>query len=427
MNQSPPPRSPQRVRQVAVFVAVLTALALVTSLAGAQQADSTKGDSAGRAARLPRDTGGVQGSIYSRPFIGALGQTAIGGYAEGNTNHFTQDGISDGFSMEMRRFNIFLFSSVGQRLRFIAELEFEKGTQEIALETALLDFRFDPAFVLRAGILLPPLGAFNQNHDSPRWEFVDRPLVSTRIIPATLSEIGFGALGRIPLRGLPGVTFTYDAYLTNGLGDGVLLNAEGRTLLAAGKREEQFAEDNNGSPALSGRLALQRGRTGEIGLSYYGAVYNTFRVDGAAVDDRRRLSITALDVATGVGPLTLRGEAAMVRVAVPASLVEVFGSRQRGAHVDALLPIWKPHLSGMRNAVVNAALRLEYVDYNVGTFQSTGGPIRDDVRAIVPGLSFRPSAGTVFKANYRREWHRDLVGNPTVRRGGWQVGFATYF
>ncbi len=426
MSALPPP-PPSRARPVALFVAVLTALAVMTSLASAQQRDTTKADSASRAARLPRDTGGVQGSIYSRPFIGALGQTAIGGYAEGNSNHFTQDGISDGFSMEMRRFNIFLFSSVGQRLRFIAELEFEKGTEEIAIEAALLDFRIDPAFVLRAGILLPPLGAFNQNHDSPRWEFVDRPLVSTRIIPATLAEIGFGALGRIPLRGLPGVTVTYDAYLTNGLGDGVILNAEGRTLLAAGKRPEQFAEDNNGSPAFSGRLAVQRGRNGEVGLSHYGAIYNTFRVDGADVDDRRRLSITALDAAVAVGPMTLRGEAAMTRVAVPASLIEVFGSRQHGAHVDAVVPIWKPRVAGIRGAVVNAALRLEYIDYNVGTFESTGDPIRDDVRAIVPGLSFRPSASTVFKANYRREWHRDLLGNPTVRRAGWQVGFATYF
>lgn len=104
----------------------------------------------------------------------------------------------------------------------------------------------------------------------------------------------------------------------------------------------------------------------------------------------------------------------------------VFGDQQRGAHLDAVLPVWRPRVVGLRNAVVNVVLRLEYVDYNVGTFQSTGGPIRDDLRAVVPGLSFRPTAGTVFKANYRREWSRDLVGNPTMRRGCWQVGFATY-
>ncbi|MES3033018.1 MAG: hypothetical protein V4813_03360 [Gemmatimonadota bacterium] len=422
-----PRLAPPRGRQVALFVALLAALAVCAGSLSAQQRDTTAADTLRRGPRPPRDTGNVQGSIYTRPFIGAAAQTAIGGYAEGNTNYFRQDGVSDGFSMELRRFNIFLFSSVGQRLRFISELEFEKGTEEIALETALLDFQIDPALVLRAGIILPPIGAFNQNHDSPRWEFVDRPLVSTRIIPSTLSEVGFGALGRIAVPGVRGMTMTYDAYLTNGLGDGVILNGEGRTLLAAGKREEQFAEDNNGSPAISGRLALQRGRMLEVGLSYYGGIYNTFRVEGVDVDQRRRLSIAALDLATSLGPLSLRGEAAMVRVGVPANLAEVFGDQQRGVHVDAVLPVWRPRLAGLRNAVVNAALRLEYVDYNVGTFQSTGGPIRDDVRAIVPGISFRPTSGTVFKANYRREWMRDLLGNPTSHRGGWQVGFATYF
>jgi hypothetical protein len=416
----------RRARGVAVALSAAIVASAASAGPGLAQVDSARADSTRRQpGRAARDTVGVQGSIYSRPFIGAAGQTAIGGYAEGNTNYFVEDGVGDGFSMELRRFNIFLFSSIGQRLRFISELEFEHGTEEIALETALLDFQLDPAFVLRAGILLTPIGAFNQNHDSPRWEFVDRPLVSTRIIPSTLSEVGFGAYGRVPLRG--GATLTYDAYLTNGLGDGVVLNEEGRTLLAAGKHEEIFAEDNNGSPAFSGRLAVQRRGLGEVGVSYYGGIYNSYRSEGVEVDERRGLSIAALDMATAVGPLTLRGELARVRVEVPDDLAELFGERQWGAHLDAVIPIWRPRFLGLRGATVNAGLRVEYVDYNVGTFGSTSRPIRDDVFAVVPGLSFRPTAGTVFKANYRRHWTRDLLGNPTARLGGYQVGVATYF
>ena len=406
---------------------VLAALFFAAALAPAAgaQVDSARADSARRAAAVSRaDTTGVQGSIYRRPFIGGTGQTSIGGYAEGNTNYFVADGVTDGFSMELRRFNIFLFSAIGPRLRFISELEFEHGTEEIALETALLDFQVDPAFVVRAGILLPPIGGFNQNHDSPRWEFVDRPLVSTRIIPSTLSEVGVGAYGRVPLRiG----TLTYDAYLTNGLGDGVVQNNEGRTLLAAGKRAEQFEEDNNGSPALSGRLALQRRGLGEVGVSFYSAIYNSFRVEGVTVDARRRLALSAFDANVSVGTLSLRGEIAAARVDVPESLAEVFGSKQWGAHLDAAIPVWRPKILGLRNAVLNAALRAEYVDYNTGTFRTTARPIRDDVLALVPGLTFHPVAGTVFKVNYRRQWTRDLLGNATSRLGGYQVGMATYF
>ena len=411
-----------------VLIACLATTVASSTLASpaTAQIDSARADSVRRAnARAQSDTLGVQGSIYTRPFIGGAGQTSIGGYAEGNTNYFVEDGIGDGFSMEFRRFNIFLFSALGPRIRFISELEFEHGVEEIALETALLDFQVDPMLVLRAGILLPPIGAFNQNHDSPRWEFVDRPLVSTRIIPSTLSEVGFGAYGRVALRG--GMTLTYDAYLTNGLGDGVVLNDEGRTLLAAGKREDQFAEDNNGSPALSGRVALQRRGLGEVGLSYYGGVYNSFRSEGVDVDERRGLSLAAIDVATALGPLSVRGELATARVDVPENLAELFGERQWGAHLDAVATVWRPRVLGLRSATVNAGLRVEYVDYNVGTFSSTGRTIRDDVFALVPGVSFRPTAGTVFKANYRRHWTRDLLGNPTARLGGYQLGIATYF
>src|SRR5687768_14361600 len=82
-----------------------------------------------------------QDAIYNRPFI-AIGKTntSVGGYVEGNTNYFSEDGVTEGFSMELRRFNIFLYSNIHSRIKFISELEFEHGTEEIALETALLDF-----------------------------------------------------------------------------------------------------------------------------------------------------------------------------------------------------------------------------------------------------------------------------------------------
>ncbi|QXD15204.1 hypothetical protein GQ464_017655 [Rhodocaloribacter litoris] len=376
------------------------------------------------AARAQVDTTTVQDALYDRPFIGAMAQTAIGGYLEGNTNYFSEDGIAEGFSMEVRRFNVFLFSAISERVRLISELEFEHGTEEINLETALLDFRIGTGLVLRGGILLPPIGAFNQNHDAPLWEFVDRPLVSTEIIPATLSEPGFGVYGKL-FRGA--LAFTYDVYLTNGLGDGVLLNGEGRTHLPSGKREDLFAEDNNGSPALSGRLAVRDYRLGEVGLSYYGGVYNTYRRDGEAIDVRRRLHLVAVDLDGEVGPVALRGEVAWAFVDVPAALREFAGHRQWGGYLDVVVPVGRWPVLGYEDAVFNANLRLERVDFNVGTFASTGAKIHDEVEAIVLGLSFRPTPETVFRANYRYRWERDRLGNPAVRTAGFQFGLATYF
>ncbi|MDH3205620.1 MAG: hypothetical protein OEO79_03370 [Gemmatimonadota bacterium] len=366
----------------------------------------------------------AQDGLYDRPFIGSLSNTSIGGYIEGNTNYFVEDGLSEGFSMELRRFNVFLFSQISQRVRFISELEFEHGTEEIALETALIDFEVSPALILRAGIILPPLGFFNQNHDSPRWDFVERPLVATDVIPSTLSEVGGGAYGRIVLGDL---LLSYDAYLTNGLGDGIVGNELGRTDVPSGKREEQFAGDNNGSPAVSARVALRKPGFGEVGVSHYGGYYNAYGLEGVLVDERRWLAISALDVGASVGRAEVRAELAYASIDVPPSLVELFGDTQWGAHVDVVVPLWRPQIAGYPTAVVSAALRVERVDYNVGSFSSTGESIRDDVTAVVPGISFRPSAGTVFRANYRYHWTRDFPGNPTNRMAGFQLGFATYF
>ncbi len=367
----------------------------------------------------------VQDGIYNRPFIG-VGQTgvAVGGYVEGNTNYFSEDGISDGFSMELRRFNLFVYSRIGQRIRFISELEFEHGTEEIALETAALDFMIDPALNVRVGILLPPVGGFNVNHDSPQWEFVERPLVSTHIIPATLSEVGFGVNGKFYKSNW---IVSYDAYIVNGLRDEVIFNGEGRTFLAAGKSEEMFAEDNNGRPMYTGRVGVRHRNIGEAGLSFYGGTYNTFRLDGEEIDAKRDLWITALDVRASVGKLQVNGEYALSFIDIPSNAAEFFGEKQFGGFTEFIYPFLNKNILKFENTVFNALLRLEYVDFNIGNFSSTGQNIGDDITAIATGISIRPHPSTVIKINYRHEWIKDVLDNPTVKRAGFQVGFASYF
>lgn len=84
-------------------------------------------------------------------------------------------------------------------------------------------------------------------------------------------------------------------------------------------------------------------------------------------------------------------------------------------------------MMGFENAVLNLAFRLEYVDWNKGKFKSTGGNISDDVFAIVPAVSWRPTAQTVIRFNYRRHTQHDLLGNPPSKLGGFQFGFSFYF
>lgn len=53
------------------------------------------------------------------------------------------------------------------------------------------------------------------------------------------------------------------------------------------------------------------------------------------------------------------------------------------------------------NKVLNAAVRAEFVDWNKATFNETGTNIRRDFASIIPGISWRPTAQTVLRLNYR--------------------------
>ncbi len=365
-----------------------------------------------------------QNAVYDRPFVITGQRASVGGYAEASLNYAGSEGITDGLQFNFQRFNLFVFAPIGQRLRFISELEFERGAEEIVLETAQLDIEVAPEFIIRAGILLTPLGAFNQDHDSPNWNFVDRPIVSTGLLGATFSEVGLGAHGTF----LTGpLELDYQLYLTQGLGDGILNNDLGRISVAAGRSQDAFVENNNGEPALTARLATRYADLVELGISGWHGAYNAYRLEGEDIDERRTLTIAALDLRLSFPWLELRGELAHVWAQVPSSLESLFGTRQWGMHIDAIAPVWKLQLLGFSDSRLEAGLRFEHVDFHTGILSTTGDAAGSEQTRIVAALALRPGTETVFRLNYGYEWITDLVGNQAVPGASLQLGFATYF
>jgi hypothetical protein len=368
-----------------------------------------------------------RGGIYDRPYILKLGgNTAIGGYAEVNSNYARQDGISEGFSFENRRFNVFLYSAISERVKFTSELEFEHGAEEIKLETALVDVLLATPINLRAGILLSPIGRFNIAHDSPRYNVIDRPLVSTQIIPATLSEVGAGFFGAFYLT--PFDRLTYEIYAVNGLSDGVVLGSGEGTRIPMGKSAEAFEEDNNGSPALTGRLACNPRLGGEFGFSFYTGRYNTYQIEGIAVDDPRRVSLFAIDADYRWRRWHFRGEATQAQIDTPADHVDddLLAEQQRGFYLEGNYTILRRALMGMPEAAVIFFSRYDAIDLNVGRFDKTGQIIGDATRRLTAGLAFRPTTDTSIRLSYWRQWDDDRFNNRGHRMNV-QFGVATYF
>ena len=367
-------------------------------------------------------------AVYSRPFQqlggGAIG---LGGYVEANTRYSGTDGISEGLSFQLPRLTLFITSSITRRIKFLTEIELEEGGREINIEFASMDVTLHPLLNLRGGVVMNPIGAFNQNHDGPKWEFVDRPIASTTIIPSTWSNVGFGLYGKLA-RG--SWVYAYEAYLTNGFDGSIIDNVEGRTWLPAAKANpERFEESSNGVPLVSLKGAIKHRQIGELGLSWMGGVYNRFQEDGLTLDARRRVDLLAIDYNARIGRKgpSISAEHVWAMVDVPATYTQQYGRAQRGGFLDVVQTIYRKPVLGWDAARLNLALRAEYADYNADTFNETGGAIADDVMALTGGIGFRPVSGTVLRANYGYQWQRDLLGNPASRTAKVMVGVSSYF
>ena len=381
--------------------------------------------------RTPIDTSKTllnMDAAYNRPFL-SVGKmpVALGGYLEANTYYASEDGVSEGLSFQARRLTMFMSASITKRIKFLSEMEFEDGTKEIGIEFAAMDVAFHPLLNFRGGIIMNPIGAFNQNHDGPKWEFVERPDVGVNMLPATWSNAGFGLYGKT-YKG--DWVLGYEAYLSNGFDNSIIDNEENRTFLPASKEnEERFEESNSGKALMTGKLAIKNRNIGEIGLSYMGGIYNKFEDDGVTLDQKRRLDVFAIDMNTTIKRTGtyLVGEVVWVMVDVPTTYTQQYGNKQQGAFIDIVQPILKRKIFDWDNAVLNVSARLDYVDWNIGKFKETNTEIGDDLWAITPAISFRPSAQTVFRLNYRYQWQTDILNNPSARTAAWMFGFSTYF
>ncbi|MCA9524453.1 MAG: hypothetical protein KC609_25980 [Myxococcales bacterium] len=375
----------------------------------------------------PKPNPDLRGGIYDRPYIYRTEKKgfgfAIGGYTEMLGRYSVIDGVSDGFHFEARRLNLFIYSKLAHFMRLTAEVELAHGTK-VTLQTALLDILILPYINVRAGIFLVPIGRFNLSHDAPRYDIIDRPLVATKLIPSTYADVGVGIFGAFRLTS--GFTFSYEIYVHNGLGPGVVGGSAEGTRLVEGRTENLFALNPNGSPAISGRLGFRFPFGVELGLSGYTGIYNAYTVKGFTVDGKRRLSIVAFDFIVVWRALTVRGEAAYALISVPESLRELYATRQFGAYVDVSWTFWAGKLWFTKLSKFNIIARGDWIDLNIGKHKTTGQDIGDENLRITVGVAWRPVSQTSIRLAYQQNWLFDAIKN-RGRSSAVQLGVATYF
>jgi hypothetical protein len=380
-------------------------------------------------------------AIYNRPFL-QLGKSpiSIGGYVESNWQYVSTSGISVGNQFQFRRFSLFVASTITSHIKFLSEIEYEDDPTgdpdgstgpQFEIEYAALDFEFHPLINLRGGMIVNPIGAFNQNHDGPKWEFTDRPIAMSQMLPDTWSTTGFGLYGKKYAKDW---MFGYEFYITGGFNDSIIDNAQGKTFLPAAKSSvTRFESSASGEPSYTGKLSIRNTHIGELGLSYLSDIYNTWEIEGAPIDNKRRLQIFDVDFNTILPKLntTITTEWAWIFVQLPPDYTPEYSNKQFGGFIDIVQPFYRGRFLDWDHATWNFAVRGEYVDYNVGKFAATGERMYNDLWSVMPAITFRPTPQTVLRFNYRHERSRDITGNTVGATigttAGFSVGLATYF
>lgn len=376
--------------------------------------------------------------LYAKPFL-TFPKAIVGGYFDIQYRAHQQpvletgyeairngQGVTNGF--DQQRLVPFIYADITEHVKFGSEIEIEHGIRaagefEISAEFAFIDYLIHEKVNLRGGIVLLPIGKFNLLHDSPLNDLTDRPLVSSLIIPSTISETGVGMYGTF----YPGRTakLDYEVYVTTGPcgygNDGTpnVTEFDGTKDARQRKCLSDDGLDINNGKAVVGRVAFSP----MLGIEVAGSGYHGNR----SPTSYSPLSIFAIDWTLQRGPFELIGEAAWAYArnnirAIPGSTFQGFApgtlltgvgtlnplgvppERLQGFYIQGnyhFMPAFLTKLSPKRfgeGSTFTAVIRYDNVNLNLG---NTTGPNAGELEKVSFGLNYRPIEDTVFKISYQ--------------------------
>lgn len=233
---------------------------------------------------------------------------SLGGYGEAVYENFRDTREDDEPSGGVDRFDflrqiLYVGYKYNDRFLLNTEIEVEHASTgiegEVSVEFAYIDWLLDPAFSVRGGMVLVPVGLVNEIHEPTTFLGAKRAAVEQAIIPTTWRENGIGVHGEVgPL--------AYRSYVMTGL-DASSFTARG---IRGGRQKGSEAKAE--SFAWVGRLE----HTSTPGLNVGGSVYY-----GTAGQDLAPAAVaTARDeaMAGGEAPAVVAGGEAPAAVAASA-------------------------------------------------------------------------------------------------------------
>ncbi len=342
---------------------------------------------------------------------------SIGGYGEAVYFNYAaeKDNGTDGGKVDVTdllRAIVYVGYKFNSKWLLNTEFEFEHGTTGVAgsvsAEFIHLEYTHSPAFNMRFGLLLVPMGLVNELHEPTVYMGANRPDVEKAIMPSTWRENGLGIYGDTG-------TISYRAYIVNGL--------RGSRFSASGLRGGR----QKGSKALSDHFALT-GRadvTPRPGFLVGGSFY--YGNSGQELD---------VPVSTGIyeGHVDLRhaglwvsalaahaqlGDVAELNEALGFSGSQSVGETLTGYYVQAGYDLL--HRASYSGQSVIPYIRYEKVNTQASVPSGFAQDPGKDTSSLTFGVSYQPEPRIVFKVDYKNNRNEADTG---LDQFNLQVGYV---
>jgi len=273
------------------------------------------------------------------------------------------------------------------------EVDFEHAAQEMELEYAYVDILINPAFNVRAGGVLMPVGPLNEFHEPTLFYSVERPNVEKFIIPTTWNEGGIGIFGS-PAEGLK-----YRVYLVSGLDAGKFSDTDGirggRGKISGGSGSVASKPPKTGDElAFVGRVEYAPLAGLDLGLSLYQGGANQSK--NTALGDAA-VGIVTTDVRLRKAGLDLRAVYVKTKIddadKVSAVTTKTIGEEISGMYLEAAYKI---------GSFVPFVRIEQFNTQDKVTAGKTADPKNDrDVLSL--GLAYYPHPDIAFKVDSHKE------------------------
>ncbi|OIP82452.1 MAG: hypothetical protein AUK44_07645 [Porphyromonadaceae bacterium CG2_30_38_12] len=333
------------------------------------------------------------------------GKLMLGGYGEVHYSQPLSATNRYNGTLDVHRTVMFLGYNFNSRTQFISEFEFEH-VNDVLVEQAFLQHRFNKYLNLRAGLLLIPMGIVNEYHEPTTFNGVERPIVDTKIAPSTWREIGVGFSGSV----FP-ASLKYQVYVVNGFSSyktGVA-SLSGKDGFRGGR--QKGAESFVSSPNFTAKIEYYGIRGLNLGLSGYvgktqSTLYNALDKNNLAAVSQADSSVVSLamvgvDARYNLGGLQLRGQYYYSNISntrqYNAFTHKDLGSAMMGYYVEVGYNLFR--FNSNTKSELMPFIRLENYNTHFATTAETTQNMAYNNRVITSGLTYKLTKGAVIKVD----------------------------